>query len=373
MGRRIASAAGFLLFLCAAAFAAWSNAGGGLDYHVYALLPFKGELFAAGNFFNAEGHASRFVARWNGTSWSPAGGGLTGSFAVTLAEFNGDLYAGGNLTNISPENPVTYVARWDGSDWHAAGNPGIINVASLCVFQNHLYAGGDGGLARLDDTVWTRLAALGQVTALAVFKNDLYLGNVQKIDGQDVNRVARWNGAAFSEVGGGVFDTSKFGDQVYNQASVGALAVYDSSLYVGGTFKTAGGKPARNVARWDGSAWTSLGDGVDLPVLALSAVDGKLFAAGLFTHAGALSVKGLAAWDGDAWSDPAPGLGTGGSALAYYDGSLYCGGTFMDPAWKGVARWTGSAAVLPMAKASGRWDAAWRAIFRGRNALGRTP
>ena len=46
-------------------------------------------------------------------------------------------------------------------------------------------------------------------------------------------------------------------------STVHALAVGpDGSLYAGGAFSTAGGTPANYIARWDGSAWRSLGSGL---------------------------------------------------------------------------------------------------------------
>jgi len=79
------------------------------------------------------------------------------------------------------------------------------------------------------------------------------------------NRVARWDGAGWSEVGGGL------------GGSVFALAVYDDgsgpALYAGGTFQSAGGVPASRVARWDGVSWSPLASGVDGSVLALTVFD----------------------------------------------------------------------------------------------------
>jgi hypothetical protein len=359
-----------LLFGAASAFAQWQPVGGGVDYHVFALQPHNGLLYAAGNFFNAEGKPARLVAGWNGSSWSGVGGGLRGTFAVTLAEFHGDLYAGGNLTNISADNPVTYVARWNDTAWVAAGNPGVINVAALCVFQDHLYAGGDGGLARLDDTGWAKLPALGWIDAMAVYDNGLYLGGIAKMNGQDVNLIAKWDGNSFADAGGGVFDTLRIGEQVHNQASVNVLAVYQGALYAGGSFKTAGGKPATNIAKWNGSEWSALGEGADKPVLGLTVFKDQLFAAGLFAKAGGIAADGAAAWNGAAWNSPAPGLGAGGSALAVYQDELYCGGTFIDPPRKGVAKWSGVTAVNPAGRKPRARLRPW-SLFSGFNALGR--
>ena len=36
-----------------------------------------------------------------------------------------------------------------------------------------------------------------------------------------------------------------------------------TNLYAGGGFTTAGGVPANYIAKWDGSAWSALGSGMD--------------------------------------------------------------------------------------------------------------
>ena len=36
-----------------------------------------------------------------------------------------------------------------------------------------------------------------------------------------------------------------------------------TNLYAGGYFTTAGGVPANYIAKWDGSAWSALGSGMN--------------------------------------------------------------------------------------------------------------
>src|SRR6266496_2923142 len=63
------------------------------------------------------------------------------------------------------------------------------------------------------------------------------------------------------------------------------------TCYVGGTFTSAGGSAAMNIAKWNGSAWSALGSGLGggsgnyLFVYAL-AVSGSDLYAGSFTTAG---------------------------------------------------------------------------------------
>jgi hypothetical protein len=72
------------------------------------------------------------------------------------------------------------------------------------------------------------------------------------------------------------------------------LAVSGSTLYAGGSFTTAGGNSANNIAQWDGSSWSPLGSGIsgaggdlDGPYVNALLVSGStLYVGGDFTTAG---------------------------------------------------------------------------------------
>src|SRR5206468_3719208 len=142
-----------------------------------------------------------------------------------------------------------------------------------------------------------------------------------------------------------------------------ALSVYDDgsgpALYAGGAFDLApGGVPANNIAKWDGTSWTALGSGITgspARVLALTVFnDGSgpaLYVGGSFTTAGGVAASNIAKWNGSSWA----GLGSAASGAAgvraltvYDDGSgpaLYAGGGFTDAgdvAVNRIAKWNGS-------------------------------
>ncbi|NNM95084.1 MAG: hypothetical protein HKL88_06435, partial [Bacteroidia bacterium] len=62
-----------------------------------------------------------------------------------------------------------------------------------------------------------------------------------------------------------------------------SLYVYSGNLYAGGWFDSAGGKPANDIAQWNGSAWSALGTGIHslhnyAQVYALTGYGGNLIA-----------------------------------------------------------------------------------------------
>jgi len=55
-------------------------------------------------------------------------------------------------------------------------------------------------------------------------------------------------------------------------AEVRVMRTFEGKLYVGGRFERANRKLANNIAVWDGTAWSTLGKGVDGPVHDICAI-----------------------------------------------------------------------------------------------------
>ena len=105
------------------------------------------------------------------------------------------------------------------------------------------------------------------------------------------------------------------------------------SLYAGGVFTSAGGDgTAVSIARWDGSAWHSLGapalnGGVD----AIAVDGGKVYVGGVFTNAGGdAAADFVAVWDGTSWKPVCSPVTASVLALQIIGRKLYIGGTFAD-------------------------------------------
>ena len=174
-------------------------------------------------------------------------------------------------------------------------------------------------------------------------------GSFRTAGGVAANRIARWDGSAWSTLGAGLSAAP------YN--SVRALAVLpNGDLVAGGTF-------ASFIARWDGSSWTPLGSGMNGTVWALAVLpNGDLVAGGSFTTAGGVSTNGIARWNGSTWSPLGSGVTEGVYGSTYIfalevlpNGDLVAGGEFNTAggvAANRIARWNGSS-WAPLSPASG--------------------
>lgn len=189
------------------------------------------------------------------------------------------------------------------------------------------------------DADWVSMGGVcgtsGEVEAIASDQaGNLYIGgNFDYVDSVQVSNIAKWNGSVWTSLGEGV------GGTVYCIATQGA------DVFVGGTFTTAGGITVNKTAKWDGSSWSALGSGLNGTVQSL-VIDGvNLYAGGYFTTAGGVSASRVAKWNGTAWSSLGSGVADNVFALAVLNGVLYVGGDFATAgglAAKNIAAWNGA-------------------------------
>lgn len=203
-----------------------------------------GRLVAVGGFNSIDTASVGRAAVWDGVAWSPLHAGTTGE-----------------IFDI---------------DWLHDGRPVIAGLVSAPTFN---YWVGIGGGA-----TWQGIPGgpTQQVKAVAVTPNgDLYVGGRFGAIAAGGANIARWDGASWFAVGGGVGQHG-FGvlDEVANMT-----ALANGDVVVGGRFTSAGGVSANNVARWDGVLWHSFGSGLDAPPVSMSSNDeGQLAIGGDFVQ-----------------------------------------------------------------------------------------
>ncbi|HEX5221291.1 MAG TPA: hypothetical protein VFZ59_17135 [Verrucomicrobiae bacterium] len=320
-----------------------------------------GNLYIGGSFSNVCGVAAKGVAKWNGTNWSALGAGIALQNAeriYALAVSGSDLYVGGSFRNAGAVQ-VNGLAKWNGASWTSLGSGvDVVNgreIYALAVSGGDLYVGGSffsisgvaaTGIAKWNGSAWSPLGTgLGggfpEATVLAPFGNDLYVGGFfNSAGGVSAYKIAKWNGSAWSALGSGVALASGPGS-----GAVYGLAVSEGQLYVGGSFITAGGVPANYIAKWNGSAWSSLGSGMSARVLTLTVSGGDIYAAGEFPFAGGTNASRIAKWNGSAWSPLGSGLDWGDVFfLSAFSTNLYAGGPFLMAGGESayhIAKWDG--------------------------------
>ena len=201
--------------------------------YVYDAVKYQGQLVVTGQINDVN---ARDVAVWDGTSWSPLGGGLAGSqgSGECLAIYQGDLYLGGAF-RLSSGNAGHGIMRWDGQQWnpvglsvtYALGNYQLnAPVFALAVHNDLLYVGGGfnyaGGLPASKVATWNghRWCSLGGtivnvVEEMAFYHDTLFVAGPYTADSIDVEGLAKYIGSAADdscevvatgvvEVGGGV-------------------------------------------------------------------------------------------------------------------------------------------------------------------------
>jgi len=108
--------------------------------------------------------------------------------------------------------------------------------------------------------------------------------------------------------------------------TVKAFIVWQGDLYVGGRFAHADGVPVNGIARWDGTAWHALGNGVQGEVLELAVYDNMLAVSVLNANLDG----SIAFWDGSNWTSTNLTFNHQGRAyaLTVFDDKLVAAGNF---------------------------------------------
>jgi hypothetical protein len=340
-----------------------------------------GNTYVGGSFTAVNNLPIKYLAKWDGKSWSAVGGDLDGQVNALAIDINNIVYAGGEFTKAGAVT-LNGIGKWNGISWTALDN-GVFDgygtdkkssvVNSLAVDdQNNLYAGG----------------------------TFVHAGSVEF-----TNHIARWNGTNWQKIGRGVGknlytdqgtwnSTTKYykGEMVFHEGAyyvcklmsatnklptdtsvwfrltntdgaVNSIIVKNNpvsgkDIYLGGAFNLACGddyctpsasKEADLLAKFDGSTNAFVDNftlgGANFPdktksVRTIAFDDaGNLYAGGYKPIKISGDGKMLAKWDGVSWSGMGV-LNEAVNAVTYFNGKLIIGGEFTSP--KYFAVWGGS-------------------------------
>ncbi len=278
-----------------------------------------------------------------GPVFAPSGSGPSNVWNALSSTFDGtvkvitingtDMYVGGSFSTISGCTGCSSIAKWNGTSWLPLGTGVSGEVSVITISGSDVYAG--GGFASITGCTWCRY-------------------------------IAKWNGTSWSALGKGT------------SANVSAIAVNGTDVYAGGTFTMAGTSALNDctdcafISKWNGSAWSKLGQGIDAQAKAIAMVGNYLYVGGTFTQAGTSTAGDctdcihIARWDMQSsnWSALGKGISGGGTPYVYAiavsaAGDVYAGGGFTSA---GTSTADDCTDCIRIAKYSG---GSWSALGKG--------
>jgi hypothetical protein len=211
-----------------------------------------------------------------------------------FTEYHGQLVIWGDIDAVGSQ-AAGGVVLWDGSNFDPL--PPIGSVRALTVWNDQIVAAtyefstNSSAILSFDGARWDTLGACpSHVTGATVFDGRLVVvGSFTSIDDVLLNRVAAFDGVAWSGFGSGFPSTE----------SPNAVVAHGGTLIVGMSSSQLG-----YIRAWDpvSGTWQPLGAGLNGNVQGLASDGAKLFAVGGFSASGTTAMNGGGQWDGNAWS-----------------------------------------------------------------------
>ncbi len=343
--------------------------------NTYAVIDLpNGDLIAGGSFTSFEGTGVNAIARRRGTQWTAMCNGINGSVNAMRVLPDGRVVAGGTFSRIDAHT-ANRLAVWDGTSWHpldpalstdsmsdigdieALPNGDIVVVGSFSLTNGQFIH----GMAKWDGQSWSSLAGASghRLAALAVLTNgDLVATDVHSVDYPaegSVYNLGRWDGQTWHVIPGSFGPATTPSYFAYART---LAALPNGGFVIGGNFTSVNNlSQANGVAKWDGSSWSRLGNGLGItPYMPSETVvsallglrDGvRIVAGGLFRVPGYAQVGNVSMWNGYTWLPMGTGLNgkvtdfcelSNGDIIATGDDLSIPGNS--TPI--GIARWNGS-------------------------------
>ena len=299
----------------------WNSFNPSPDWHVTALYvdTTSDLLYIGGEFIFVGNKQTNRIATWNGNNWDSLSTGFNefnlshGTHPTAIRRFNDKIYVSGNFQTAGGAS-APWIAMWDGMTWDSL--PFSVNDApgNMKVWNNELYVYGvfdsagntvANGLAKWSGISWSEVNSLpnfnastlgyNQIFCIENYQNELYIGGIFWGDSNRIN-IARWNGSNWLSVGNGV--SGAF-------AGISSMTVYHNELYVAGLFFQADGNAGNSIMKWNGINWSDVGGGIgglSFPqVHEMKIINNELYIVGIFNTAGNIPARNIAKWDGTKW------------------------------------------------------------------------
>ncbi|MFM1932606.1 MAG: hypothetical protein RL226_1909 [Bacteroidota bacterium] len=242
-----------------------------------------GGVVVIGGFDYAGGIEVQNVAHWDGNAWHPLGAGAYGTpdelavapdgsvyiidtdpncYCPVLRKWNGiiwtdvylftdwssvtdltcdqlgNLILAGTFTQIDGI-PAQSIAGYDGSTFYSLGSISSTPLAVYTDYANNVYARLFSGIRRFDGAAWVNFITASAIFDLAFdyLNRPIVCGGFTSISGVPLNRIARWNGTSYEQLG----------DGFNNSCSLIAVAP-TGEILAKGAFTASGGTTGLNGA-----------------------------------------------------------------------------------------------------------------------------
>jgi hypothetical protein len=322
----------------------WESVNTGLSGDSVTLLPLDGQLFAAQTDSIFQQNVPTLM-RLNGNTWEPALPGSASHFSCfafapqgylsSIGRYQGRLAAIGSF-NQAGTTPASGIATFDSStqQWSPLMQGTAGTVTSLSRWQDRTVAVGSfhglesdvaNGLGIRNDSNsgWenpVQTLTLKPVLSAqpfskpGTFRGDLIIaGEFSAINGIAANSIARYDGSTFHSLGQGL-TTPRTNVQ---WAGVRGTLEWNNQLIAYGAFTHADGIDTGPIASFDGTRWNSLNaqpihrNWGEAAIVAVAEDRGGLIVIGDFTHIAGIPAPGAARYDGSTWHALPPAFPTG--------------------------------------------------------------
>ncbi|MCU0360015.1 MAG: T9SS type A sorting domain-containing protein [Bacteroidia bacterium] len=283
------------------------------------------KLYAGGAFTFGDNKPVWGAAVWDGIKWDSLQGGFTqyphvtplpnqaSDFAWKIIRYQNKIFFSGGLVWINGKNQY-HMGIWDlaTSKWvYPIAEPPNGDIFDFAVYNNELYACGQftkfgnttcNYIAKYNGINWQPVGNFSlfckgyppaQITSITSFQGELILGGLFRDSTGEVRNIARYNGINWQSLGTGI--------RQGGVNSVQCLKVFDNELYIGGYFSKTSEIPGRNLVKWDGTNYKSVGpDAItNGAVWDIQKNNNRMVVLGNFLYHGSNSAQGFLYIDGD--------------------------------------------------------------------------
>lgn len=308
----------------------WVTIGADLPGYVTSLCVASGELIAS-TFEDTDDRLAAVLWSWDDSTWTQVAPAL--SDRVDRMMFYRDAIVVGGWFEIDQDPPIRGLAKWNGESWSPAGGSlesphgfCILHIHSMLLWRDHLAISGgfsrEGNLAIWDGDALQIVPEVPVTTSLTVWRDTLIAGvrSCGDVLCPSGSAVLSWDGERLSDFGG-------WADLVHEECppfvTIASVLAIDQGVVVSSNSHW-GDHPVENIVMWTGNEWRPMGTSSRY-VGRLLQIDGHLVVVASEPYP---LTNQLLSWDGEGWAPVGTALDGYINDLVVFEGNLVVGGDF---------------------------------------------